>query len=348
MMRYALILFLALLLMACKKDENFGPQFPNRGGGSDGKEQPFFTYILNEGNFGAGNATIDRIDTSGNLELGLFESINGLKLGDVAQSMHILGDKAWIVVNNSGLIHEVTLPGLELVRTINVGGSPRYLIKHQGRFFITDLTQSSVRVYDEDFQFLQNIPLGGWCEELIAKGDRIFVVNVDQDRLDVIDSKTLVRVKGIDLGNQPQWICMDIRDNLWVLSDGGFSKNDLKFPILHEIDHDLLEINRSLEFGSLEMSPRRLKVTNDGQFLYWLNGGVYELDIRANSLIPEEIIPSEGRNLYGLGISPSDEVWISNAADYVSRGSIHSYEDGKEQAEFESGSIPQHIVFYPM
>ena len=57
-------------------------------------------FIINEGNFGVGNASIDFYQRDSNrLIKNVFETVNGRPLGDVAQAMTIFKNKGYIVLN---------------------------------------------------------------------------------------------------------------------------------------------------------------------------------------------------------------------------------------------------------
>ena len=58
-------------------------------------------FVTNEGNFGSGNGSLSYVDDNNQVTNNVFSSINSFPLGDVVQSMSIINDNAYIVVNGS-------------------------------------------------------------------------------------------------------------------------------------------------------------------------------------------------------------------------------------------------------
>lgn len=94
---YFFCLILLIAFGACRETKPvIAPEYPpilNPKGG---------LFILNEGNFQFGNATIDYYDfETQKLSTNALETTNNRKLGDVLQSIARYGNKGYLVVNNS-------------------------------------------------------------------------------------------------------------------------------------------------------------------------------------------------------------------------------------------------------
>ena len=91
-------------------------------------EEPEGVFIVCEGNFMYGNASLSfYLPSSGELQNEVFARANGMKLGDVAQSMTIHDGTAYIVVNNSGIVFGIDPETFRIERVIRGIGSPRYI-----------------------------------------------------------------------------------------------------------------------------------------------------------------------------------------------------------------------------
>ena len=114
-----LLLCGALALCACRKDPV--PEPPSKDADLTGESvafeffhesSPQKIFVLNEGQMGANNATLDFIRVQeGQYVTGAFRKMNpdiGAGLGDVGNDIAVHGDEVWMVVNNSGIVEVVS------------------------------------------------------------------------------------------------------------------------------------------------------------------------------------------------------------------------------------------------
>ena len=104
-------------------------------------------FIINEGNFGVGNASIDFYQRDSNrLIKNVFETVNGRPMGDVAQSMTIFKNKGYIVLNGSAKVEVIDAKTFKSEASINGFSSPRcFLGIDANRAFVADWISNTVK-----------------------------------------------------------------------------------------------------------------------------------------------------------------------------------------------------------
>ncbi|MEM0996657.1 MAG: YncE family protein [Bacteroidota bacterium] len=308
-------------------------------------------FIINEGNFLGGNASLSFLyrDFTDSIDQKIIRRASGdLPLGDVAQSLTIYDNKAWIVVNNSGEIRVVNLPGAEEHCRVTGLTSPRYLLfLSPTKAYCTDLYADAISIVDpSSCALIGSIPTGGWTEELILAGGMVYVTQMGTDKVLVIDPTTDAVTDSILVGREPNGIVEDAGGQLWVLCSGGLGE---VAPSLHRIDPaDNHAVTEVLVFGEVDASASRLRISPDGERLYWLyQGDVLYLD-RTSAVGTEQVyIPRRGGTFYALGIDPqTGDIYVGDAFDYVRNGVLYRYTAGGTfRDEFDTGIIPGNFTF---
>ena len=345
-MRRALLIF-ALLTTACMEwdysfEEDITIDTSGRG-----------LFICNEGNFQYGNATLSYYnpDTK-ELSNELFARANGMKLGDVAQSMTIHNDCGWIVVNNSHVIFKIDLDTCRELGRITGFTSPRYIhFVSDTKAYVTQIWDNRIAIVNPkrleitDYIEVPNMTMEqGSTEQMVQMGDYLYVNCWSyQNRILKIDTRTDTIVDELEVGIQPTSLAMDCNGKLWTVTDGGFEGSPYGYeaPALYRIDPETMSIEQKYEFKRGD-DPSEIQIDGAGETLYWINDDIWAMEVTADRVPVRPVIESRGTIYYGLTIDPeSEDIYVADAIDYTQQGKIYRYtRDGELTDEFYVGIIP--------
>jgi hypothetical protein len=339
--KYWLLIFVVLIVQsACKKEEPPIVEPPVLDGG---------VYILNEGNYQWGNGRIDYLRFADNVySTDVFETVNSRPLGDVVQSMTALNGRGYIVVNNSSTVEVVEMAGFTSVGTISSLTSPRYLLPiNDQTAYISDLYSKCIHIVNlSTLLKTGSIPLKGSTEEMLKLGETVFVTNTRTSYIYLINSTNNTLIDSIAVGFASNSIAKDIQGKLWVMCAGDEAQG--LHATLYRVDPVLKQVMLSFDLGNSLQIWDKLRMNASGERLYFMNNGVWSLPITANSLPIAPLIAADGRVFHGLGIDPNSEnIYVSDAADYVQNGRIYRYRsDGTAIDYLSAGIIPSEFFFY--
>ena len=302
-------------------------------------------FILNEGNFTYGNASLSYYDPeSGELLNDVFFQTNALPMGDVAQSISIRDSLAYIVINNSGRIYVISTSTFEYLGKITGLTSPRYIhFVNDEKAYVSDLYAQVISIVDpRSLEVTGTIPVANHSssfkqhstEQMLQYGHYLYVNCWSFDnQILLIDTETDRVVDSIEVVKQPQSMAMDRYNNLWILSDGGFEGSPYGYEpgALSRVAAGSRQPEIIHRFQSGEQ-PSELCINGRGDTLYLLNRNVYRMPVEASpGTVPELFSESPyGQNhqggYYGLQVDPAtSEVYVSDAIDYVQRGAVYRF-----------------------
>lgn len=341
-----IFLFLLGLLASCEKPPIEVEDKP------DLKPANGYLYVLNEGNFQSGNATIDYLSFADNsVNTNAFENKNGRPLGDVLQSMNRLGDKGYLVVNNSAKIEVVNLPDLSSIATITGFKSPRYIcFKDADKAYVSEYYNGGIKVVNIQANAIQStIPITGNCEEMVLLDDKLYVTVTNKDLLYVINTTTDELIDSVKLAYFPNSIQVDKDKTIWVLSAGNNSTTNYKNGALQQIqptDNSIMQsypIQPRSEHGAI-----KLRINNSGTRLFWINKEIYSYTISSTPPSETPFISIPNGALWALNYdSLNNEIYVGNALDYNQRSVISHYDmDGISKGEFKGGVISTSFYFW--
>lgn len=318
-------------------------------------------FILNEGNFQYGNASLSYYDIeSRKVENEVFYRANGMKLGDVAQSMTIGVDgRGWICVNNSHVVFSIDTETCRETGRIENAGQPRYVeVIDSHKLYITQIWDNRILIADPvTFRITGEIEVPGMeqasgsTEQMVRIGNSIFCNCWSyQNRIIRIDTESDRVTGSLTVGSQPNSMAVDHNGKLWILTDGGDASDpaNREAPTLVRINPGTLQPEICLTFPA-ECMPSRLCTDGAGMYLYWLNNDVWRMSTDSEALPEECLIAGNSTLYYGLAVDPeSGNIFVADAIDYQQRGKIIQYSaEGNLINQFYAGITPGNFCFKP-
>lgn len=326
---YSAILLHAVLFLTGCMEWDYGDETEDLYCGSRG------VFICNEGNFQYGNATLSFYDPANNEVLNeVFFRANGMKLGDVAQSMTIYDNKGWIVVNNSHVIFAIDLNSFKEVGRIENLTSPRYIhFVSDDKAYVTQLWDNRIFIVNpKRYEITGYIPVpdmtmeSGSTEQMVQYGRYVFCNCWSyQNRVIKIDTETDRVVDELKIGIQPTSLALDKNGKLWTVTDGGYegSPYGYEVPALYKIDAATFTVENQFEFKLGDM-PSEIQLNGKKDRLFWINDDIWSMDVAASRLPVRPFLAYRGTKYYGLTIDPvSGEVYVADAIDYQQQGMIY-------------------------
>ncbi|MCM1369463.1 MAG: glutaminyl-peptide cyclotransferase [Candidatus Amulumruptor caecigallinarius] len=294
-------------------------------------------FICNEGNFQYSNASLSYYDPESMIvQNDVFYRSNGMRLGDVAQSITIHDNKAWIVVDNSHVIFAIDVNNFKEVGRIENFTAARYILFiNDEKAYVTQLWDNRIFVINpKTYQITGYIEVPnmtmetGSTEQMVKFGKYVFCNCWSyQNRIIKIDTETDKVVDELSVGIQPASIVLDKYDKLWTITDGGYpgSPYGYEAPKLYKIDAQSFQVEHVFNFR-LGDSPSELCTNGDRSEIYWLNDDVWKMNVKSNRLPLRPLIKYQDTKYYGLTVSPyNGDIYVADAIDYQQNGIIYRY-----------------------
>jgi hypothetical protein len=338
MMRKLLAVLLALFFAACVRDK------PTVQGTVAETPTGKGVYVVNEGNYGGGNASITWFDPASGAAIDdVYRDANATALGDVAQSMTYFGGKFFIVVNNSGKL-VVCGGGFKKEGEIGLTG-PRFMLPvSTSKAYISHLGSDRITVLDlSTLSTRTTVACPGWTERMVTQYGKVYVTNIYREYLYIIDAAADIITDSIHVGPGAGSLVIDDNENIWVLASGDITAS--KPGVLTRINGRSHQVELSLPFAG--GGPMHICANSRGDTIYYLNSGVYRMAISDRVLPSQPFISSGTRNFYGLAVNPGDgRIYVSDALDYSQRSNVYFYNAaGQELGFFKAGVNASSFLF---
>ncbi len=317
-------------------------------------------FIVCEGNFGSNDASIYAIKND-TLQEEIFASINNRPLGDVAQSMTIIGDKAYIVVNNSGKVEVVNANTFESEGTAKGFSYPRYVAERNDNDFFV----SNGNVSDNSYVYVVNgsslektdsVKAGTGPNAMVVSNGKLFVANMggwsNDSTITIIDINSLSVLKTVTVGDVPADMELDDQGNVLVLCKGLTKYNyDLEGTYLGaevvsnssivKLDASSYAVSTIKSFDhQLACYGENVMTYNNGS-IYFLDGGAYRVSENGGS----ETKLKEDINAYGISFDNEENKFWVVSTPYSGKHTAALYtSDGTLIKSYYVGNFPKMVV----
>jgi YVTN family beta-propeller protein len=315
-----MIIFFAILLASCKKT------------GSDtdlNSVEDMLTgegvFIINEGNYLSGNGSLSFYSYgSGEIYNNIFSKANGRPLGDIPYSMEISGNKGYIVVNNSGNIEVVDKNTMLTIKTISGLVSPRnILLINTEKAYVSSLYSNSLSIVNLlSGTIVGSIKIRRSSEAMVLSGNKAYVASWYSGKdIMVLNTSSDNVIDSIEVAPEPESIVLDKNNKLWVLCNGGYTRQNFAELIVVNTASD--EIERHFVFPAKSLSPSGLQINSTRDTLYYIENGLWQMSIQSNALPSKPFKTSSNRLIYKLGIDRRNgRIFYTDAMDYQQKGYV--------------------------
>ncbi|MDN3665708.1 YncE family protein [Algibacter miyuki] len=348
----SLLFFISIVTLSCTSDDREHVVELPEGDYNQG------LFILNEGGYGYSNASVSFIDTDEQIFNSIYSGVNDADLGDVAQSMGLYGDYAYIVVNNSATIEIVNRYTFEYIATVTTDiVNPRYIAFDGAKGYITnwgdpnDTTDDYVAVLNLNTNLVEDkITVAEGPENILVNNGKIYVSHIGGygfgNTISVIDLVSETLTGTITVGDVPGDMLVD-NGKLYVLCSGkpNYATEETSGQLVKiNLTNDTVEA--SLSFPETE-HPRFLDIYNSTLY-YTLDKAVYTLETNSFELPVTALFSLSDSGVqipYGFKIH-NDQIYVADAKDYVSNGEVFIYNmSGAKQKTFSVEIIPNSFYF---
>ncbi len=300
--------------------------------------------VINEGAFSGGSGTLDYYDRSEDVLLrNVYASENdGQAIGSVLQSVTIIDDNAYLIVNNSAKIEVVDATTMKYKNTINGVFSPRYMADLGNGMAVVsewglDGVSGQIKLVDLSSMMVTDSVMVAGPEQMVVTNSKIYVANSGG-----FGESNQVSVHGFDLqqqiaipvGKRTIDMVEDANGDIWVLSGGSFVDND--GASICQIKNDIIE-----NCNDLDIFPSDLIIDADRENVYYVESGfVNKININ-NPTVSEFLNVDITGTIYGLGYDGvEDALYIGTTPDFSSESTTYVFDvNGQEIRRLTTGVL---------
>ncbi len=317
---YKILIFIALTICACDDMDDKNPSTATDGQ-TDG------LIVLCEGLFNMNNSSL--FVTDGNsATYNAFETVNGRKIGDTANSMIVYGNKIYIAGDISGTIEVVerqtlkSLGQIEMKTSTGTSREPRCLVGYDKYVYVCCYDNTLCRIDTATLSIDAEVQVGRNPDGICACDGKIFVSNSGglsapnyDSTVSVVDAASMTVQRTIDVG----------------LNAGKMAQTPLGIAVLVRGDYEEVEpyiaiIDSEKLISRINISATNFCATNYGILCYTYSYETKSAEFYsvysdgAIELWQPEIQPQTPYSL--MFNTKNGDIFIGDAKDYTVSGDV--------------------------
>ncbi len=314
--------------------------------------------VINEGIWRQDNATLTAYDPAGGTAVQDYFPLKnpGRRLGDIANSIAVHGNLAYIAVSTSlniEVLHPVS--GVSAGRIhLRAGNEPRQIAFADSRHgYVTTLLDSIFEFDPVSLALLRGFPAGPAPEGVAVAHGRLFVANSGfgyyrqeepkAGTLGVYDLASGKEEHLLPAGPNPRTLrYLPLNDRLYVLYGLALSGGGL-------LEFDPVSLQPLRRWAI--MDPRAMTLDERAGIAYVVGPeGVTRINLLADAPAPETLVPAgqwPGTIFHSAGVAPDGALYIGAVRSYTTPGEVLIFNrDGSLRARFPAGLNPKDYAFF--
>jgi hypothetical protein len=313
-------------------------------------------YILNEGAFMGGTATLTHWSDQDSVTPDAFFAANARNLGNLGNGLRADDDRIYVVLNGAAALEVMEYPDLVSIGRATGFASPRQaLVLQNGDIALSDWGRNRVyRVSKSSLTIVDSVDVATGPEALLAYQNELWVscsgsYGIDSN-LAIINASTFELLATVPVGINPTSM-VRLGNSIYVLCSGYTDYSGAggdRAASLVRIDVSTRTITAN--YPAVGISDRPSRLQSDGQILYWIRDG-YAGDVMKMepSALDYPAIPWIGGAAYGLYVDPATrDIYILDAKDFQQNGEVRRYSfSGQLISNAEAGVVPTAAVWMP-
>ena len=322
-------------------------------------------YILNEGHWGANNASISMFNhpAFGIVQENAYLKNNGKQMGDVANAMIKEDDNIYVLLNGSKYVARLDIMLKEQARyTFPDGeGEPRCMEVEDDYAYVTQYGGQVTKLNIKDMTLAGTFKGGDNLEGVVEKDGKLYVANsyavdgsnnwVYNKEVFIIDAKTMTLEKTIEVVENPTKM-YEIDDKIYLISQGNYADVpgalqviDTKTGTSNKLLNDATKITEGLNgliYGVRATYDANWQLSNSF-FTYNPSTGA----ISETSFLKDAPSSFSTDAIYLLEVDEKTGFIYIGTTDYQNTGTIYTFDkEGKLFHTFDSGGVnPSAMIF---